>query len=217
VNLWGFGPQQRPETVPSESEIESIRDYVGLDKIVLSETTLTKRHPLVYVDLSTIAKGYAVDELANMLIGHGIVNFLVEIGGEMRVKGQKGNRQPWRIAIEKPVTNERAIQQIVSIGDNAVATSGDYRNYYEENGVRYSHLIDPVTGKPIQHDTVAVTVVNHSSMVADGLATAFMVMDWQQAMDLCESNNIAALLIRKEGDAFKEYRSTAFEDAVDIY
>ena len=217
VNLWGFGPTQRPENVPSESAIEEVRQFTGLDKITLDGVKLTKSHPMVYVDLSTIAKGYAVDELARLVEEAGISDYLVEIGGEMRVSGIKGNGDPWRIAIEKPVTQERAIQRIVSIGDNAVATSGDYRNYYEENGVRYSHLIDPNTGKPIQHNTVSVTVVLPSSMAADGLATAFFVMGYEVAKNLAEENELAVLLIRKDGDEYIEYMSPQFEDVVTTY
>jgi thiamine biosynthesis lipoprotein len=217
VNLWGFGPTQRPETTPTENNVAEVRQFTGLDKIKLIGNKLSKSHPMVYVDLSTIAKGYAVDELARLVEEAGLTNYLVEIGGEMRVNGKKANDDPWRIAIEKPVTQERAIQRIVSIGDNAVATSGDYRNYFEENGVRYSHLINPNTGKPIQHNTVSVTVVHPSSMVADGLATAFIVMGFEEAKRLAESNDLAILVIRKDGDEYIEYTSSQFDEVVTTY
>lgn len=217
VNLWGFGPNKRPETIPSAEQITEVREYVGLDKIAVTEKGLKKQHPMVYVDLSTIAKGYGVDELARMLEAHDIHDFLVEIGGEMRVKGQRGNGDPWMIAIEKPVSTERAVQKIVSVGTNAIATSGDYRNYFEQDGVRYSHLIDPRTGNPISHNLVAVTVVAPSSMTADGLATALIVMGWDEAKALAEREDLAVLLIRHQDGEFEEYTSPAFESAVTIY
>jgi len=217
VNLWGFGPTQRPEKVPSDEQVATVREYVGLDKLRVDGNRVTKLHPMLYVDLSTIAKGYGVDEVARVVESFGITNYLVEIGGEMRVKGVKPNGDAWRIAIEKPVVNERAIQRIVSVGDNALATSGDYRNYFEEDGVRFSHLIDPTTGKPIQHNTVSVTVVHPSSMVADGLSTAFNVMGWDKAIELADKNDLAVLVIRKTPEGFEEYESAAFKQSVTTY
>jgi len=216
VNLWGFGPDKRPDKVPSPQSLEDVRAYVGLDKITLEGQTLRKSHPMVYVDLSPIAKGYGVDVVAEVLLSHGVENFLVEIGGEMRVKGQRGNGDEWFIAIEKPVTTERAVQRVISIGENAVATSGDYRNYFEEDGRRYSHLIDPRTGHPINHNLVSVTVVHPSSMTADALATALMVMGWEEAIALAEAEQLAIFLIRKQGDVFEEYRSPEFDNIVRI-
>ncbi len=217
VNLWGFGPTKRPEKIPSDEDIASVRDYVGLDKLSVTENGLKKAHPMLYVDLSTIAKGYGVDQIAEMLERYSIENYLIEIGGEMRVKGHRGNGDEWLIAIEKPVTTERAVQKIVSIGTNAIATSGDYRNYYEENGVRYSHLIDPRTGKPIRHSLVSVTVVHPSSMTADGLATAFNVMGWEMARSVAEAENLAVFLIRRTDDGFEEYASSEFDNIVDVH
>lgn len=215
VNLWGFGPTKRPEKIPSDEQVAEVRQYVGLDKITLNGNRLTKRHPLVYVDLSTIAKGYAVDELAAIIEPLASEGYLVEIGGEMRVKGTKPNGEDWRIAIEKPVTTERAAQRVITIGDNAIATSGDYRNYFEQDGMRYSHLINPKTGNPIQHNTVSATVVHPSSMVADGLATALNVMEWSDAIALAEDNELAVFIIRKTDDGFEEYESPMFDEWVD--
>lgn len=217
VNLWGFGPTMRPETIPTEDEVEAVRDYVGLDKLEVRGNSLVKHHPQLYVDLSTIAKGYGVDVVAELLESNGIEDYLVEIGGEMRVKGEKGDGAPWLIAIEKPVSNERAVQKLISIGENAIATSGDYRNYYEQDGIRYSHLIDPRTGKPIQHSTVSVTVVDPSSMTADGMATAFNVLGWEDAIKIAEANSIAAFIVRRTDQGFEEYTSPAFEELVTVY
>lgn len=216
VNLWGFGPNKRPEKVPTQADIDAVRDYVGYEKLSTTPTGLMKANPMLYVDLSTIAKGYGVDEVAAILDAHNLQHYLVEIGGEMRVKGERGDGSEWLIAIEKPVTTERAVQKVVSIGTNAIATSGDYRNYYEEDGKRYSHLIDPNTGSPITHDLVSVTVVNPSSMVADGLATAFNVMGWERAINLAEQEQLAVFLIRRTADGFEEYATPEFDKLVTV-
>lgn len=217
VNLWGFGPTKRPEKIPTQADIDGVRDYVGLDKLHVTSNGLVKDNPMMYVDLSTIAKGYGVDQVAELLERQGLKNYLVEIGGEMRVKGERGDGTDWLIAIEKPVSNERAVERVVSIGTNAIATSGDYRNYYEQDGVRYSHLIDPRTGRPITHNLVSVTVVDKSSMTADGLATAFSVLGWDQAKALAEKENLAVFLIRRVDGEFEEYASPAFEQQVEIH
>lgn len=217
VNLWGFGPDKRPEATPSVQDLENIREYVGLDKFTLLNAEVTKLHENVYIDLSTIAKGYGVDVVADILEANGVEAYLVEIGGEMRLKGQKLSGKQWTIAVEKPVSNERAIQRLISVGDNAIATSGDYRNYYESDGKRYSHLIDPNTGYPITHNLVSVSVVHPSSMTADGLATALIVMGYERAKELAEAEGLAVLMIKKERDEFIEYQSPEFAKQVTIY
>jgi len=216
VNLWGFGPNKRPEKVPSEEQVAEVRAYVGLDKINMTPDGLRKLHPMVYVDLSTIAKGYGVDQVAEIMEKNNLHDYLVEIGGEMRVKGERGNGEEWLIAIEKPVSTERSVQKIVSVGTNAIATSGDYRNYYEMDGKRYSHLIDPRTGSPITHNLVSVTVVHPSSMTADGLATAFNVMGWDEAKALAEKEDLAVFLIKRTKDGFEEYASPQFDEIVEV-
>jgi thiamine biosynthesis lipoprotein len=133
------------------------------------------------------------------------------VGGEMRQAGIKANGNNWNIAIEKPVTTERAVQKLIQVGNNAIATSGDYRNYYEENGRRYSHLIDPKTGYPIEHNLVSVTVVHPSCMMADGFATAISVMGKAAGLKLAQQNNLAVMLITRENGEFKEYTTAAFE------
>lgn len=216
VNLWGFGPNQRPDMVPTADQIDSVRAVVGLDKFVINGNTIIKQDDSVYLDLSTIAKGYAVDELASMLSNRGIDNYLVEIGGEMRASGNKPGDQDWLVAIEKPITSERTVQRIVALGNNAIATSGDYRNYFEEDGIRFSHLIDPKTAAPIDHNLVAVSVIAPSCIEADGLATALIVMGAKKGKVLAEQAQISALFITKEGNEFVEYRSTSFERLVKV-
>lgn len=216
VNLWGFGPNKRPNKMPSEDQLAEILTYVGVDKFSLQNNMVIKSHSNVYIDLSTIAKGYAVDEIANLLSDKGLSNYLVEIGGEMRLAGTKLNQEKWLVAIEKPLADARSVQQIISIGDNAIATSGDYRNYFEEDGVRYSHLINPKTGYPIKHNLVAVTVVASQCLEADGLATALIVMGSEQGIKLAEKHDIAALFITKEGEQFVEYQSSEFRRLVEV-
>lgn len=217
VNLWGFGPKARPDKIPSAAEVMAARQRVGLQRLEIRENSARKTHPNLYVDLSTIAKGYGVDQVAEILEKHNIHNYLVEVGGEMRLSGSKTTGQPWRVAVEKPLTKERAVERIISVGDNAIATSGDYRNYYEDAGVRYSHLINPNTGAPINHNLVSVTVVAPSSMTADGLATALNVMGKEKALLLSEKYDLAVLLITKEKEGFKEYTSSMFDKLVTIH
>lgn len=210
VNLWGFGPEARPETVPSAQEIAERKKITGIEKLHLSKGYLKKDMADVYVDLSSIAKGWGVDVVANYLESLHLNDYLVEIGGEMRLKGVNQESIPWRIAIEKPTTEERSVQEIIEPKNMAVATSGDYRNFFEKQGVRYSHIIDPKTGKPIQNRVVSVTIIDKSCMTADGLATAFMVLGREKALAIAEKEHIATLIITKEPDGFKEYSSTAF-------
>lgn len=217
VNLWGFGPQNRPEKIPTKAQIEQAKNKIGIKYLTLGDTWVSKSNADLYVDLSTIAKGYGVDQLAALLETYKITDYLVEVGGEMRLSGLKASGKAWSIAIEKPETHTRSVQKIISIGNHAVATSGDYRNYYEENGVRYSHLIDPNTGYPITHNLVSVTVVHPSSMTADGLATALSVMGKEKALALAEKHDLAVLMITKEKQGFEEYTSPMFGQLVTVH
>lgn len=211
VNLWGFGPEARPEVVPTDKELEARRSRTGINHLQVSANTLKKDIPNLYVDLSTIAKGWGVDVVADYIQSQGVINYMVEVGGEMRLKGVNREGVPWRIAIEKPSVEERAIQEIIEPGDMAVATSGDYRNYFERDGVRYSHIINPETGKPINHKVVSVTVMDKSSMTADGLATGLMVLGEVKGMQVAQEHNIPVLMIVKTEDGFEELASEAYK------
>ncbi|MGF1760424.1 FAD:protein FMN transferase [Photobacterium sagamiensis] len=211
VNLWSFGPEARPEVIPTDEELAARRKIVGIDHLSVDGNTLTKNIPELYVDLSSIAKGFGVDVVADYFNELNVLDYLVEIGGELRLKGVNLEGVPWRIAIEKPTDDgSRAVQEIIEPGDMAVATSGDYRNYFEEDGVRYSHLIDPKTCKPIANHVVSVTVLHPSSMTADALATAFSVMGEEKALALAKTENLPVLLVVKTEQGFKEYASEAF-------
>ncbi|KGQ70434.1 thiamine biosynthesis protein ApbE [Chelonobacter oris] len=216
VNLWGFGPENRPEKVPSDQEIEARRASVGLDKLSLTKQggqyQLAKAVPNLYIDLSAIAKGFGVDQLAEYLDSLAIDNYMVEIGGEIRAKGVNHSQKPWQIAIEKPeFDGSRAVQLVIGLKDMAMATSGDYRNYFEQDGVRFSHEIDPHSGKPIQHNLVSVTVLDPSTMTADGLATGLFVLGAEGALDIAEKNNLAVYLIIKTNHGFETKMSSAFK------
>ncbi len=212
VNLWGFGPDGRVIKAPSDDEIAKQRRRVGYHQLIINaeNKTITKQAAL-YVDLSAIAKGYGVDVVASVLEKYGIKDYLVEIGGELRASGLKPNQSEWRIAIESPVSGERAVEKIISISNTGIATSGDYRNYFEENGIRYSHTIDPATGKPIAHKLASVTVLRPTCAEADGLATAFMVMGEERAYDFAVKNKIDAFFIVKSNQGFQEYMTPGFE------
>ena len=215
VNLWGFGPEQRPDKIPSDELLAVTRARVGLTKLHLKGNQLSKDIANLYVDLSTTAKGYGVDVVAELIEANGINNYLVEIGGELRLKGVKHTGELWAIAIEKPKFDpsgaQRGVQEIIIPKDNAVATSGDYRNYFEADGQRFSHIIEPDTGKPINHNLVSVTVIAPSSMTADGLSTALMVMGVEQGMAFATKNDLAALFIYKSEHGFNEQFTVKFK------
>ncbi|MDD1783451.1 FAD:protein FMN transferase [Enterovibrio sp. ZSDZ35] len=211
VNLWGFGPEGRPNRVPSDEQIAARRAMTGIEHLSVEGNSLIKTNPALYVDLSSIAKGFGVDVVANYLSELGIKNYLVEIGGELQLKGINAEGQPWRIAIEKPTNEQQTVQEIIAPGDMAIATSGDYRNYFEENGVRYSHTIDPKTAEPIRHRLVSVTVLDKSCMTADGLSTSFMVLGADKALKVANSENIPAFFIVKTDNGYKEIASDAFK------
>ena len=214
VNLWGFGPRKGQIEPPSQAEIEKARSRVNINGVVINGERLIKGSKDLYADLSSIAKGFGVDKVAAIFEKYHVSGYLVEIGGELRVKGKKTDGTGWKIAIEKPTSDERKIQQVIEPGDMAMATSGDYRNYYEENGKRYNHIIDPRTGVPVQHRLASVTVLNKECMVADGFATAMMVLGVKDSLALAKKQNLAIMLIEKQDDGFKVHYSDAFKKYV---
>lgn len=214
VNLWGFGPNGHIETRPSESDIDEVKQYVGIDKVTLTGNLAVKKHSNVYVDFSSIAKGYAVDKIAEYLERNKITNYLVEIGGEMRLSGHKPSGELWTVAVEKPVSNRREAQLIFSPGNIGMATSGDYRNYFEENGTRFSHTIDPQTAEPITHKLASVTVLHSSAASADAYATAINVLGPVKGVEFAEKNGIAAYFLIKTDDDFAEVLSTEFKKLI---
>ena len=187
IDLWGFGAKGRHAAVPSEAAISAILPEIGFNHIEINaDGYLVKKHPAVSLDLSSIAKGFGVDAVAEVVRSDGHADFLVEIGGEVYAAGFRQDGQPWRIGINRPRTDAPAdeVYRAVSLSDQAFATSGDYRNFFEVNGVRYSHVIDPRTGYPVSNGVVSVSIITDTCMFADALATAVMVMGTEKGLAL---------------------------------
>lgn len=212
VNLWGFGPQPEPEKVPDDATIDRLREQIGSDALTVERNPdrVTRSRP-VEVDLSAIAKGHGVDRVAALLEAQGIRNYLVEVGGELRTLGRNPKNRPWRIGIESPDPTGQVVQEPIEVSGKAVATSGDYRNYYERNGVRYAHSIDPRTGRPLQHRLASVTVIADNCAEADGLATALNVLGAKAGLELAQAENLAVFMLVKTDAGFEERYSRAFE------
>jgi FAD:protein FMN transferase len=214
VNLWGFGPDKRPIKRPSEAQIAAARERVGIDKLSLTrqgETYLLhKAIPDLYLDLSTLGEGAAADAIAQLFDDKGIEDYLVEVAGAVRSKGVNDKGNPWRIAIVEPSDKPGAFSDIVMPKGMAVSTAGSYRNYYEQDGVRYSHIIDPATGRPVTHRLVSASVITKDALEADALDTALVVMGPEQAMAFAKAHQLAVYLIIKTDEGFKADYSPQF-------
>lgn len=186
VNAWGFGFKNN--TKPTDAAIDSLRQIVGYKKVKLAGKRIVKDDPRIMLDCSAIAKGYGSDVVARYLKAQGIKNFMVEIGGEIVTCGINPKRLPWAIGVEKPVDDSLAtskdLQTVLNITDIAMATSGNYRNFYYKDGKKYAHTIDPKTGRPVQHSILSATVLAKECAVADAYATSFMVMGLEKAKEL---------------------------------
>ncbi|MFC0179204.1 FAD:protein FMN transferase [Thorsellia kenyensis] len=218
VNLWGFGPDKRPSLIPNESDIHLAREKTGLDKITLTTEHdgfyLTKKHPGMYIDLSTVGEGYGADAVGDYLLSKGKTNFLVSIGGTITSRGKSHDGTDWKVAIEKPTDLEVAVQELINLKGQSISTAGSYRNYFEENGTRYSHVIDPNTGKPITHKLISATVIAPSALEADAWDTGLMVLGKDKAMEVAKQNNLAVYLIYKSGNDFKVEMTEQFKEYV---
>ncbi len=215
VDAWGFGAGARAlePARPSPDELRELRARVGYEKLELDRAagTITKRAIGVECDLSAVAKGFAVDEVARKLHELGIDDFLVEIGGELRASGVRLDGAVWRVAIEEPDALDRRIHRVVALRDAAMATSGDYRNYYELEGKRVSHSIDPRTGAPIRHRLASVTVIHAEAAEADALATALNVLGPQAGYSLAKAEGLTAyFLIRDPDGRFRTEMTQSF-------
>jgi thiamine biosynthesis lipoprotein len=217
VKAWGFGAGARaPGLEPDAAELASLRERVGFQllELDLEAGTARKRHPDVECDLSAIAKGFAVDEVAAALEGLGWTDLLVEVGGEVRARGQRPGGGAWRVGIERPDVEGRMAQLVVPLSDLAMATSGDYRSFYEEGGKRVTHIIDPRSGRPVEHSLASVSVVHRDAALADAWATALTVLGPDAGFARAEAEGIAAaFLLRTGADSF-EMRSTPSFPAV---
>ncbi len=212
VNLWGFGPS-RGDKAPSDEEINQALARIGSDQLELDEANLKLRKKKdLYLDLSSLAKGYAVDVISSLLEKKfGVSNSLVDIGGEVKARGLNASGGPWRIGIETPSLTQNQSHTIVHLSNVSVATSGDYRNFYWDNGQRFSHIIDPKTGRPIKHQLASVTVIDESTMKADALATAFLAMGENKALAIANEKGIPVFMISHDGESLRVSQSNYFE------
>ncbi len=213
VNLWGFGPDGVVTQPPGDDAINEAMQKVGYGKIEADcpEKLVRKDHEAMYVDLSGWAKGLAVDEVAELLDDAGLQNYLVEIGGELRVKGHNSMNAKWKLAVEAPSTSSRVPHAVIHVTDTSVATSGDYRNYFEHDGRNYSHTIDPRTGRPVTHNLAAVTVVHPSAAYADAIATGLLVLGPDSGPALARELDIAAYFLVREAAGIREITTPEFD------
>lgn len=215
VDLWGFGPDGFSGVVPDRKEIEKRLGAVGFSGIIFGRgQTISKTRPELRLDLASIAKGYGVDVLAELLRDSGYRNFLVEVGGEVLAEGVRKDGKNWRVGINRPLADAALddVYHIVALEGKALATSGDYRNFFEMEGRRYSHVIDPRTGYPVANGVVSASVIADTCTLADGLATAMMVMGADAAIALANRMpNVSCLVVVQEPDgSLTDYRSEGF-------
>jgi len=216
VDLWGFGPSPRAAEIPGADQIATALQKTGSRYLQITggaPFAILKTRD-IQLDLSAIAKGYAVDRVAGYLEGLQIRDYLIEIGGELRVAGKSPRGGPWRIAIEAPLVEQRQILDSIEVTDISVATSGDYRNYFEVQGVRYSHTIDPTSGYPVSHQLASVTVFSESAILADALATALNVLGPEEGRLLAEQQNLAVIFLIRGEEGFEQRYSSAMSTLV---
>lgn len=214
VNLWGFGPDKQPVTSPTQAQTEAAKALTGLQHLRVIQRAegayLQKDLPGLYVDLSTVGEGFATDHLARLMEQEGINSYLVSVGGAVLTRGKNAQGQPWKVAIQKPTDKENAVQAVVDLQGHGISTSGSYRNYYELDGKRISHVIDPTTGRPIQHKLVSATVIATTALEADGWDTGLMVLGAEKAKALALRENLAVYLIEKQDNGFTTWMSPQF-------
>ncbi len=216
VNLWGFGTKGRRTTPPDPKAVQAAMETVGFHRIIIGKDhTLAKRRPDVTLDLASIAKGYGVDAVSRVIRENGFSNFLVEIGGEVFASGVRKDGKPWRVGINRPVDNASptAVYRALWLKNKALATSGDYRNFFKTKGVQYSHIIDPTTGDPVENGVVSASVMANTCTEADGLATALMVMGPKKGLALV--NRLPGveclIVVQTKSGALINYPSRGFE------
>ena len=219
VNAWGFGFTKRARI--DSATIDSLLRFVGYQKIKLEGGAIVKTNPGMMLDFNAIAQGYTVDLLSSFLESKGINNYLVELGGEVRTKGKKNNGEDWKIGIDQPnetYTEGRPLKSIVSLKNKALATSGNYRKFYVENGRKYAHIIDPHTGYPAKHNLLSATVIANDCMTADAFATAFMVMGLEKAKQFLSKDKqlgLEVFFIYDEQGTWKTYTSETLKERIE--
>ncbi|WP_172604502.1 FAD:protein FMN transferase [Pseudomonas fluorescens] len=210
MNLWGFGPQGREEKVPASDALSKVMQRVGHQHLRIDGQQLCK-DAAVKVDFNSIAAGYAVDAIAARLDALGIHDYLAEVTGELKAKGRKPDGSPWRIALEAPRDDQQIAERIITVDGYGVSTSGDYRNYFLQDGRRYSHTLDARSGAPVLHDLASVTVIHPSALMADGLSTLLLILGPERARDYAQKHEIAAFFVLRADTGFVSRTSQAFE------
>lgn len=217
VNLWGFGFKH--DETPSQHAVDSLMQLVGYKKVKYDGRHIVKSDPRIMLDCSAIAKGYGADVVARLLDEKGVTNYLVEIGGEVVTRGISDKRVPWKIGVIKPTDDPlqeaNELQTVLNITDKAMATSGNYRNFYYKGGKKYAHTINPKTGQPVQHNILSATVLTNRCARADAYATAFMVMGLDKAKEVLERNpDLMAYLIYDDHGHNKVWYSPSLEEKI---
>ncbi|MDP3814130.1 FAD:protein FMN transferase [Pseudomonas sp.] len=210
LDLWGFGPKARGEQVPAPELLAAARQRSGMQYLRVDGEQLCKDAD-IQLDFNGIAAGYAVDRIVQRLNELGVDSYLVEVTGELKAAGRKPDGQLWRIGLEAPQEGQRVAQRILALDGYGISTSGDYRNYFEENGRRYSHTLDPAAGAPVMHKLAAVTVADRSALRADGLSTVLMVLGPERGLAFAERQGIAAFFVTRAGEGFVTQSTRAFQ------
>ena len=212
VNLWGFGPQVPLAQPPAAEALAVARARVGYRQLELADgpPRVRKARADLALDLSAIAKGYTVDQVATLVESEGLHDYLIDIGGELRARGRNAQGAPWQVGVALPVADQDEVERVFSLTDSGLATSGDYRNFFDYHGRRYSHEIDPATGEPLQNDVASVTVLHPSCMLADAYATALMVMGAQRGVALATRQHFEVLFLVREAGGFTALATPGF-------
>jgi len=210
LNLWGFGPQAREEKVPNAQALAEVRQRVGYQHLRIEGDQLCK-DAAVEVDFNSIAAGYAVDTIAARLEALGIHDYLAEATGELKASGKKLDGSAWRIALEEPRDDQQVAERIINVDGYGVSTSGDYRNYFLQDGRRFSHTFDAHTGAPVSHTLASVTVIHPSALLADGLSTLLLILGPERGWDYAEAHNIGAFFVIRADTGFVIRTNQAFE------
>lgn len=213
-DLWGFKKDEF--NPPTDAALTQTLTTIGMDKLeIIDATHLRKKNPDLRIDISSIGQGYSVGQMVKVLENFGVKNYMVEIGGELKIKGKKPDGSAWRIALEKPLPNERKLHKVVSFDSGepmALMASGTYRHFFDSNGKRYSHILDARTGRPVQHNTVSVTVLHPDPAIADAWSTALICLGSADGIKAANDNHIAALFIDQQDEQLIETESSAMNE-----
>jgi len=218
VNLWGFGPADIVDTVPEDATVATLLEITGYEHLQAdcAQPAIRKDIAELMLDMSAIGKGFAADRVAELIEDLGFESYLVEVGGELRIRGKNASGNDWAIGIEAPLVGKREPHMVINLTDTAMATSGDYRNFFEVDGQRFSHTIDTRTGKPVTHSLASVTVVDEKAWRADALATALLVMGPEDGLAFAEREGLAVLMLLRTDDGIEERQTAAFKAFRDI-